>query len=232
MTIRLVPTEIDGEMGLDVEILSRDATVADLLTALEAPADDPAVFKPYHKERYARCEGCTYNCCKSNDITVDLVSAERFAQSLNLSLKQFAKGHLKLNPDLPFPEFKRRPCPFLQANRCTVYGERALICRLYLCTPMTERLEKLRCAVLLAGEAALRQRLVELKLAPANWHPQHLREALKQRHRSGEISREHWQEESEHLGVILSANPFTRGQSYEQVKLRDCCTDSLWEQLS
>lgn len=232
MRVRLVPYEIEGEVGLDVVVSNQDASVADLIAALQLPADDPAILKPYHKKRYSVCRGCVNNCCKYNSIVVDLVAAERLAGHLGLNLSRFAQAYLSCEPDLPFPEFKRRPCPFLAQNCCTVYVARALICRLYLCTPMTERLEKLRCAVLFAGEAALRQRLVELGLAPSSWQEQHLRSTLNRRYRGGAMTRLSWEQEHDQLDLLLHRNPFLTGRDYETVRLQECCTPELWQFVS
>jgi Fe-S-cluster containining protein len=229
--IEVFPCEIEGEVGLDVQVNDPWATVADLLIAMQSPADDPGVLKPFHKQRYARCAGCVNNCCKHNNITVDLVAAEELAETLGLSLQRFAREYLSFNPDLPFPELRRRPCPFLLANRCTVYQSRALICRLYLCTPMTDRLEQLRSAVSFAGEAALRQRLVELGLAPANWSAQALLRDLRQRSQQGGLAKERWSIASEYLNLQLRCNPFSAGKGYAEVLLSDCCADQLWQQL-
>lgn len=232
MAVRIFPYEIEGETGLDVDVLSEEATVADLLAAMQAPADDKSILKPFHKQRYARCAGCINNCCKYNCITVDLIAALALASRLRLDLAKFALDYLMLSPDLPYPEFGRRPCPFLQDNRCTAYAERALICRLYLCTPMTDRLEQLRSAVSFAGEAALRQRLVDLGLAPANWTAEVRRQVLRSRYRRGEITKEQWLELSEQLEIQLEHNPFQGGRGYDDVRLRECCTDRLWQQLT
>lgn len=231
MGVQLLPYEIEGEIGLDVVITNRDATVADLIQALQLPADEPSIVKPYHKQRYGVCRGCVNNCCKYNSIVVDLVAAQRLATNLGLSLSRFAQSYLSYHPDLPFPEFKRRPCPFLVDNCCTVYSSRALICRLYLCTPMTERLEKLRSAVLLAGEAALRQRLVELGIGPGSWHERQLREALNRRYRGGDLSHEGWVERKEQLDLLLHGNPFLEGRDYDNTLLRECCVPELWLQI-
>ena len=106
MSVLLVPYEIEGEMGLDVVISNQDASVADLIAALQMPADDPTILKPYHKQRYSVCRGCVTNCCKYNSIVVDLVAAERLAKQLGLSLSRFARAYLACHADLPFPEFK------------------------------------------------------------------------------------------------------------------------------
>lgn len=231
MGLRLLPYEIEGEMGLDVVIDDQEASVEDLIVALQQPADDPTILKPYHKQRYGICRGCINNCCKYNSIVIDLVAAERLAAQQGLSLSRFAQTYLSCQPDLPFPELRRRPCPFLVQNCCSVYSARALICRLYLCTPMTERLEKLRCAVLFAGEAALRQRLVELELAPLNWHAESLHADLERRYQAGTMSVAGYTEAVEQLELLLYCNPFLRTNSYSAVRLKSCCTAALWQQL-
>lgn len=231
VSVELLPVAIEGEIGLDVCVLSSRATVADLSAALQAATDDPHVLKPFHKQRYSVCRGCVNNCCKYNAIWVDLVAAERLAARQGLSLRRWASRYLANDPDLPYPEFRRRPCPFLKDNCCTVYAERPLICRLYLCTPMTDRLEKLRCAVLLAGEAALRQRLVELGYAPRTWTERYLGQQLQQRWQAGELTPAAWHQEQEQLDLLIANNPFFSGRDYQTVRLQECCTPQLWQTL-
>lgn len=229
MGVHLVPYEIEGETGLEVVVRNQQASVADLIAAMQLPADDPTIVKPYHKRRYSVCRGCINNCCKYNSIVVDLVAAEQLAARLDMSLSRFAKTYLSVDPDLPFPEFKRQPCPFLVQNCCTVYSARALICRLYLCTPMSDRLEKLRCAVLFAGEAALRQRLIDLGIGPSSWQEKNLLAALDLRRRSGSITPENWEREHEQLNLLLNRNPFLAGRDYTTALLKDCCVPELWQ---
>lgn len=232
MSIQLIECDIEGEVGLDVWIADRDATVADLLACLQQATDDQGVLKPFHRRRYARCAGCTTNCCKYNYITPDLVAANALASKLGLTLDAFADRYLNLGSDLPYPEFRKRPCPFLADNRCTVYQERALICRLYLCTPMSDRLEQLRAAVSFAGEAALKQRLVELGLGPAGWRISAERKALRMRRDQGYLSPDAYAEASEQLQLHYERNPFLQGQGYAEALLVECCTDSLWQSLT
>lgn len=231
MGIQLKPFEIDGEVGLDVTITDEMATVADLLGAMQHPADDPRVYKPYHRQRYAACAGCSNNCCKYNCITIDLIAAKRMAEHHGMDLARFAKAYLQVSEDLPYPEFKRQPCPFLKENLCTVYQGRALICRLYLCTPMSDRLEKLRAAVSFAGEAALRERLFELGWAPKSWSGEYIRESARARYRRREISKMEWQRVSEDLNILTINNPFFTAESYKEILLRDCCPEELWAEL-
>jgi hypothetical protein len=232
LTVQVFACEIEGEMGLDVAITDPNATVFDLLAAMQWATDDPRIVKPFHRQRYARCEACVNNCCKHNYITPDLVSANALAAHLGMDLSRFAHKYLCLSPDVPYPEFKHRPCPFLIANRCSVYEHRSLICRLYLCTPMSDRLEQLRAAVSFAGEAALKQQLLQLGLGPPTWSARLERQTLRQRLQRDEISQQQWRERSEQLGILWEHNPFLPGQSYQDVRLADCCTDFLWQQLT
>jgi Fe-S-cluster containining protein len=221
--VRLVYCDIDGDTGLDVEVTDPIATVADLLAAMQSPADDKEVYKPLHKARYGVCAGCTYNCCKSNDIPLDLVAARSIATNLGMPFERFLRSHLRYDESLTFPEFRRRPCPFLAGNLCKVYAHRALICRLYLCTPMSDRLEKLRLAVLLMGNGALRQTMVDLQMAPRTWGERHLR------HAAASSARREWDEDM--LERMLHTNSYLLGAQHHEVLLRDCCPDTLWHIL-
>jgi hypothetical protein len=221
--VRLVYCDIDGETGLDVQITSPSATVADLLKAMQYPADDKEVFKPLHKARYGVCAGCTYNCCKSNDIPVDLLSAQGMAQAAGLPFERFLRSHMRFDDSVLFPEFRRRPCPFLTGNLCAVYEHRALICRLYLCTPMSDRLEQLRLAVLLMGNGALRQTMVRMHMAPRLWGEKSLRQVA-----AGSLPGV-WGEDM--LDRMLHANPYLLGAQHYEVLLRDCCPVDLWQRL-
>ena len=221
--VRLVHCEIDGETGLDVQVADSSATVYDLLAAMQYPADDKEIYKPLHKARYGVCAGCAYNCCKSNDIPLDLVAAQSIARAHELSLQRFLRSHVRYDDSVMFPEFRRRPCPFLTENLCSVYQHRALICRLYLCTPMSDQLEQLRLAVLLMGNGALRQTMVDMHMAPRIWGERSLRQA------ASESVRSEW--EGAMLERMLYANPYLLGAQHHEVMLRDCCPDELWCRL-
>ncbi len=221
--VRLVKCDIDGRVGIHVKLAERSATVADLLAAMQDPAGDAQVYKPLHKSRYGICAGCTYNCCKSNDIVLDLVAAESIAGALSMPLTRFLRSYLRFDGSVMFPELRTRPCPFLMGNFCSVYAERALICRLYLCTPMSDELEQLRLAVLLMGNGALRQTMVRLGIAPRSWGENALRHAATYSRRPAD--------DLALLDRMLHANPYLLGAAHNEVLLRDCCSDDLWNRL-
>lgn len=218
--VELVPLPVEGEMGLDVIITDRTASVGDLLRVMQHPADDPRVYKPLHRSRYGVCAGCLYNCCKSNDIPIDLLSAQMIAHRQGITLRKFMRIYLRSDESVMFPELRIRPCPFLIDNRCGVYEERALVCRLYLCTPMSDRLEKLRACVLLMGNGALREIMVRESLATRRWRESELQKMV------ARASDPEW--ESDMLNRILHRNPYLLDAGHDEVKLLDCCPDSLW----
>lgn len=220
-----------GEPELEVVELSERASVTDLLKAIQTATDDQDIYKPRLKGQYGVCAGCKDNCCRQHDITPDYLAVQEIATHLSLSFSEFAVQWLDLSAENPFPRWKKHPCPFLKNDLCSIYEQRALICRLYLCTPMGEDLEQIRAAVSYMGEGALRLRLVEEGLAPKAWTYRALADALRERLREGTFTREQYETHLEQLYLMTERNPFLTATSYEQIALRDCCPDTLWYRL-
>ncbi len=220
-----------GEAQLVLCALNQTATVADLLEAMQLATDDANLLKPRLQTRYGVCAGCRANCCHHYDVTPDYLSVRRLADQQQLDLTAFAQKWLDLSENLPFPQWKKHPCPFLKDELCTIYQERALICRLYLCTPMGDSLEKLRCAVSLMGEGALRLMLVRAEIAPKGWCYRALADDLKLRLRQGNLTRVHYEDEMEQLHIMTERNPFLLAADYSEIRLADCCTDDFWATL-
>lgn len=220
-----------GEPQLEIVELHANAKVSDLLGAIQEATDDPNIFKPQLKGQYGICAGCKTNCCRQHDITPDYLAVRRIAESKGLSLSEFAKRYLDVSTEGVYPQFKKRPCPFLEQNLCSVYQQRALICRLYLCTPMGETLEKIRAAVSYMGEGALRIKLMEEGIGPKSWTYRAQADALKDLLRKDHLTREQYEDRMEQLHIMTERNPFLTAESYEEVFLADCCTDFLWQKL-
>ncbi|MCE5196268.1 MAG: YkgJ family cysteine cluster protein [Negativicutes bacterium] len=220
-----------GEAQLVLRALSQTATVADLLRAMQLATDDADLLKPRLQTRYGVCAGCRANCCHHYDVTPDYLSVRRLADRQQLDVTAFARKWLDLSENLAFPQWKKHPCPFLKDELCTIYQERALICRLYLCTPMGDSLEKLRCAVSLMGEGALRLMLVRAEIAPKAWGYRALADDLKLRLRQGNLTRAHYEDEMEQLHLMTERNPFLWAADYSEIRLADCCTDDFWALL-
>ena len=220
-----------GEPQLELVELHTKATVSDLLHAIQEATDDSNIYKPQLKGQYGICAGCKTNCCRQHDITPDYLAVKRIAELKGLSLREFSERWLDVSSEGVFPQFKKRPCPFLEENLCSVYQQRALICRLYLCTPMGETLEKIRAAVSYMGEGALRIKLMEEGIGPKSWTYRSQADALRDQLRKDSLTREQYEDRMEQLHLMTEHNPFLTAESYEEVFLADCCTDFLWQKL-
>ncbi|MEZ0391784.1 MAG: YkgJ family cysteine cluster protein [Pseudobdellovibrionaceae bacterium] len=75
------------------------------------------------------CTECAI-CCKSLAIVPKSTDIKRLSDGLQISPYEFKTKYLKkdFEGDLVF---KQRPCPFLKANKCSVYEHRPETCRSY-----------------------------------------------------------------------------------------------------
>ena len=211
--LSIVNCQIDGHSGLELFSIDDYASVADLFVPIQAATDDPDILKPDHRLRYATCAGCANNCCRRYAIMPDWLTVQALCSSWQMNLQSFTKKYLRLEQDQTFAEFKGRRCPFLdlQSNLCNIYFQRPAFCRFYLCTPSGEKLEKLKSQVLLLGEIALSQHLVSAGLGSVTWQRM--------------AARNHELFDKPH------SNPFNTAIEYENIILRDCCSDRLWDWL-
>lgn len=93
-----------------------DRTVQDTLREVAARVD---------------CTRCG-NCCRELMPVLGVTDIRRLARTNGLTVKTFVARHLKPAPaGTRGMVFKRRPCPFLKDNRCTVYDTRPGDCRSY-----------------------------------------------------------------------------------------------------
>jgi len=159
VTLKLIyPTST--QVGLDLEIIGSGHSVADLLTVWQPLCDDEKVFKQFAAGQHAACISCVNNCCNSAYVTPDIISLRRMAAHTGLSLAAYANRYLdadKLSLGLPV---LKQPCPWLAAEgRCDVYEARSLLCRFYLCTPLSGQLEQLIYSIALVGVVSSAQEL-------------------------------------------------------------------------
>lgn len=210
MSVRFVPKTIQGRTGLDLQLESADATVQDLLTAVQPWCDDDRIHKQYLPGAYGSCAGCAVNCCRQCFVVPDLISFHRLARATGRTAEQFTAECF--DPDLltqGLPRLKSGPCLFWRESDglCTVYASRTLICRLYLCTPLTDSASQVVYGVVQAGMGAFVRWARQHKLiprsaqTPAGGYAGMLARAIEQ-------------------AADWEGNPFHGAAGYEDVELR------------
>lgn len=161
MRLALIPKRIDQLTGLDLIILEPEATLQDLVDALQPYASTVGEIHKLQLRGPGDCKGCVNNCCQTSIIAPDPIGFAAIARRLGLGAADFlaahcdpdalARGQVRLNSF---------PCTFLSPERtCSIYEDRALICRLFLCCPLSPALENLIQNALGAGLAALARQL-------------------------------------------------------------------------
>jgi len=94
---------------------------------------DQAVETTYGKvAQKVDCTLCA-NCCRKLNPTLTQADAKRLARHLGLTFNTFHDRFLQTiqHEKKEILIFKRRPCPFLKKNHCTVYEVRPRDCRSY-----------------------------------------------------------------------------------------------------
>lgn len=151
---------INTEGLVDYDQISEGTTVQDLLDAVDLFLQDQPL----------PCAACVDSCCKNSwSVEVDNISVRRLCQGDERRTAEFIRDKLvrKINPVHEFEQFvlkKDGACLFVtEVNRCRVYEQRPVICRLYLCNPKSYRYNVLRQIIgsaflsALVLEAALRE---------------------------------------------------------------------------
>ena len=152
MKLYFYPRRIEGKTGLELTITDSSATVEDLVEAIQPWCTDLYIYKQYLKENRGSCEGCPVNCCRESLVIPDIVSFQRLCQVLGVEGEEFFARYI--DPEMlkqGLPRLKSSPCVFLDDRLCSVYHSRTLICRLYLCTPISDSASSLLYRVIAAG---------------------------------------------------------------------------------
>lgn len=144
-----------GKAAIGVRIMDSRATLADLLAVWQPLCDDSAVHKMYANDYHCACKGCQINCCLTAYVIPDLVALRRMSKHLGMEERELIQNCL--DPDkrtLGFLRLRPNPCIFLQDNICTIYPERSLLCRFYICSTILGSTEQLIYSIAWVGVAA------------------------------------------------------------------------------
>lgn len=155
-------------MGLDLLLLDPTASVADLMEAFEPYAGVEGALHKRHLGRSAPCCGCRQNCCTTSIVIPDPIAFAAVARRLALDEAELLRSHCDHETSAAgVPSLVSRPCTFLAPDdTCSIYRDRSLICRAFICCPYTEPLQDLIHNILGAGLAALTARLHAAELLP------------------------------------------------------------------
>jgi hypothetical protein len=240
--LRLVlqPKSIDRLTGLDLIILEPDATLQDLVDAFDPYAGTAGHLHKLQLGGIGECKGCVNNCCHNSIIAPDPIGFESMRNHLGLTESEFLAE--RCDPDglaRGVVRLRSYPCTFLSAERtCTIYEGRALICRLFICCPLSPALENLLQNALGAGLAGLATRLQALGLLEPI-HPEGYRsdnltmagyEMAFDRFYRRWVGRQ--VDPGEEMVPAWEKNPFDTARSYGEIPLWAFVTPDDWRELT
>ncbi|NLC08062.1 MAG: YkgJ family cysteine cluster protein [Syntrophomonadaceae bacterium] len=221
MKVEFFPCLIEEVWGLDLAIHDERATVQDLIEAIQPWCDDNQIYKAYLAEKQGPCRGCPINCCRECFVLPDAISFGWLHESLGVTPTEFIKRYFDqelLSKGLP--RLRSSPCIFLKEGLCTVYPHRTLICRLYICTPMTDEAQTMVYGVVAAGigefiRLAEEQGLLNIQGANVAWsgYEKMMLELIR-------------------FEADRADNPFRGARDYQSIPLRSFCSEADWQVLT
>jgi Fe-S-cluster containining protein len=132
---------INDQQKVDYDNIDDATTVKDLLDAIDI----------FLKDNPLPCNSCEESCCKKAwSVEMDNVCVNRLSKGSNEEAINFVENKLikKKNYYRDFYQYvlnKEKDCLFItESNLCTIYEERPIICRLYICSAKSYRYNMLR----------------------------------------------------------------------------------------
>ncbi|MDX9872576.1 MAG: YkgJ family cysteine cluster protein [Clostridia bacterium] len=158
--ISLLPYVKNGHTGIDIQIVSPDAVVSDYLEALDGYILQGGFTRL--RAETSQCEGCVTCCGERMPLTsIDAFMLQK-ALAPDLSLGQFLNRYAYVAVsgrmvDILLSRAADEQCLFLDRKdlRCAGYRDRPLVCRTYICAPLSPRAQKLRQEITNTGEDEL-----------------------------------------------------------------------------
>jgi Fe-S-cluster containining protein len=131
----------DSEGKVNYDKIDKDTTVKDILKAIDIFLNNNPI----------PCETCEESCCKKAwSVEMDNICVNRISNWEDEAASDFVKQRLvkKRNYYREFDQYvldKEKNCHFItEDNLCTIYEERPIICRLYICTDKSYRYNVVR----------------------------------------------------------------------------------------
>lgn len=147
-----------GKDAIGVRITDENASLADLLAVWQPLCDDSSIYKMYAPDYHSACRGCQVNCCHTAYVMPDLVALRKMSSHLGLEESEFVQKCMDPQKrELGFLRLSPNPCFFLKNNICTIYQQRALLCRFYICSAILGDTEQLIYSITWTGIAAAQQ---------------------------------------------------------------------------
>jgi Fe-S-cluster containining protein len=132
---------LDNENKVNYDKLNKSDTLADLLIAVDE----------FLAETPLPCGSCEESCCKKEwSVEMDNVCVNRLNHWDDKLAEDYVKNKLvkKRNYYRDFNQLvlnKNKACTYItESNLCTIYENRPIICRLYICTAKSYRYNLLR----------------------------------------------------------------------------------------
>jgi len=212
--------DVKGKTGLDILIADHKSSVADYLSAVDE-------FAPVGRSRNKLSSGCfgCFACCQERipltSIDYEQIFSHHLIKSVEHNWPRFLDKISLITVvgrrvDITLRLDRGGMCIFLDRNKglCTIYPIRPLVCRTYICAPLSKNAADLRELIVNQGE----DELVRLWLEDA-LHA----EAMPVYHEGdqADIRIEDWRE-----------NPFSGKKEYRDILLKDLCPPGLWRRLT
>jgi Fe-S-cluster containining protein len=219
MKIRFFSCELEGIIGYDLEILNSQATIQDYLDGLNRYIEAGEFTRG--RSTVKECAGCDGCCAERIPLTnIDIFRLRQIPGVSGNNLTEILSycAQIDLEPPLVDILLKRDEagtCIFLykDAKRCKNYVHRPLVCQTFICCPTTERAQALRSLIVNSGE----DELVRLWLMES-----FLNEKLLTHNNM--LTKLKWTDWEENL--------FTGKVNYDQILIKDLCSEKLWLELS
>lgn len=133
--------QFDAEGKVNYDKINKSTTVKDILDSVDI----------FLNNNPLDCSGCEESCCKKSwSVEMDNICVNKLTNWNDEAALDFVQEKLikKTNYYRDFDQYvldKKKDCNFItETNLCTIYEDRPIICRLYICSPRSYRYNVIR----------------------------------------------------------------------------------------